>query len=181
MFNNFFGDVGDSAQEWDFRPWMHRMMELYSEVPKEKWHDPRIYSNSVSRTELERVVDTAISALFTGDEHARLRAQVEQARLKVGNQWASIPRLNLGLTEMPVPGQHDVRKDEFVTHAAPYLVEYLSSLGVMPAQEAEALISRRLTNYFVHRTGYQVSAGNARRIVDEIKAKSSNNLEESAA
>jgi hypothetical protein len=154
----------------DFRPYVHRALELYAglvKAPREKWHDPSIYSNDQDK--LEKIIDVSIPILFSGEELGQIERQIEEARLRMRNMYVSVPRLSLGNIVLPNPGQKDISQDDFVMQGAPLLVEYLSSLGIMPAVKAEEVVTRRLENYFVHRTGFQLSRERAIAIIDSLK------------
>lgn len=132
-------------------------------------HPLQTKGTSYKIKEQERIVDTALDVLLTGNEREQIRSKIDEARLKMRANWMSVPRLNLSAIRLPNPGQRDVTTDSFVTEAVPYVVEYLSNLGVMSVEEAEDLAVRRLTNYFVHNSGYQLSRTNAQKIVNILQ------------
>ncbi|MEN9626201.1 MAG: hypothetical protein RL557_529, partial [archaeon] len=126
----------------DFRPWIHRVLETYKGVPRSEWHDPSLYVPNTTSPQLESVVNNTLDILFTGEERAALQNNLETAKLNMRKSWASIPRLSLGAIKLPTPGQRSIERDEFVMNAAPFFVEYLSSLGVMESDEAERLMAQ---------------------------------------
>jgi hypothetical protein len=126
------------------------------------------------------MVNTALETLFTGEERTALEGKLETAKLRMRKGWASVPKLSLGAVSLPSPGQKNVRDDKFVTEAAPLFVEYMSTLGVMTEQEAEELMARKLTNYFIHNGGFQVNRDTAREIVGQLRKEDKQVLEEVA-
>lgn len=108
---------------------------------------------------LERVVSVLFTDVEAADINARLR----------GGSMPSVPRLSIGPTKIPSPGQKNVEDDELVINGAPLLVERLSSLGVMKPNEAEALVARKLENYFVHNSGFQLSREKALEILEKLR------------
>ena len=166
-----FKDILELTQT-DFRPYVHRFFEVFSGTSKEVWHDPGIYTgrNTQSSSQpLDIIVSSTIEALFTGVERVQLEAQLADARLKMRNGYASVPRLFLGNIVMPTPGQKDINSDGFVLNAAPLLIEYLHTLGIMSPEQAEEVVSRKLENYFVHRAGFQLSRDRAIQVVSQLK------------
>ncbi len=127
--------------------------------------------------ELTKLVDTVIPILFAGNEREQLQKKIEQAKLQMRGCWASVPKLNLGTIKIPAPGQRDINTDAFVTEATPYFIEYISSLGVMSASEAEELAEQKLINYFVHKGGFQLNRENATRIVSGLRKDNNKKLE----
>jgi len=167
-----FDDIASSTKT-DFRPYVHRALELYAEVPQEKYHDPRLYQRFDTQIneqrQIEQVSDLTIETLFTGEEREVLEKQMKDARLNMRNGYASVPRLCLGNIVMPNPGMKSVERDEFVANAAPLLVEYLHTLGVMTPVQAEEVVTRKLENYFVHKAGFQLSRGRAIEVIGSLK------------
>ena len=155
----------------DFRPYMHRIFEVWSGTPKEDWHNPLIYSQNGNIRELEQVIDSTVDLLFTGSERTEIEDKLKQAKLSMRKGWASVPRLSLGAVKLPTPGQNNALNDDFVTEAAPLFVEYMSTLGVMDAQEAEAIMAQRLTNYFIHKAGFQLNRSRAESLVDSLNGR----------
>ena len=135
-----FSDLESADRKGDFRPYIHRFLEMLTQVPRDEWHDPKIYAEGVSgglpQTGLEAIINPVIGVLFSNGEREQLEKQIGEAQLKMRKGWMSIPRLNLGTIQLPEPGMKSLEKDEFVTSAAPYLVEYLHKLGVMSREQA---------------------------------------------
>ncbi|GEM_PF-3082843 len=170
----YFRDVREHADPGDFRPYIQRMLELYADMPKKEWHDPALYGKPRSRHSspnpvLDPTVLVTIATLFTGDERETLEKRVHEAQLKLRGSWQSVPRLNLGQTILPAPGQRHIRDDEFVVRGSTYLVEQLTSLGIMKRKEAEKLVARKLEHYLVHRSGFQLSRERARTILTQFE------------
>lgn len=161
-----FKDVEATNPGNDYRPYFHRVMEIAAGYQREQWHDPKIYRGE---DRLEKILDSEIDFLFTGEDRTEIKTRIEEARLKMRSGWASVPKLNLGLVTLPNAGQRDIRTDEFVVEAAPYLIEYLHQLGVMASEEAEEIVFRKLTNYFVHDRGFQLNRERAEQIVGNLK------------
>jgi len=167
-YSHLFGDILKLHVN-DYRPYLHRVLELFSgrhEPPE--WHDSSIY-RSQDDSRLDSFVDSSLSLLFTGEERVQMEARLADARLKMRNGYASVPKLCLGNIVMPTPGMKSVERDEFVLNASPLLVEYLHTLGVMSQEQAEAVVSRKLENYFVHRAGFQLSRGRAVEIISGLR------------
>ncbi|HJO15027.1 MAG TPA: hypothetical protein QGG70_03180 [Candidatus Pacearchaeota archaeon] len=176
-----FDQIRKVAIEGDFRPYLHRIIEVHFGISKDQWHDPSIYTQHDSNQEqLDTMVNTALETLFTGEERTALEGKLETAKLRMRKGWASVPKLSLGAVSLPSPGQKNVRDDKFVTEAAPLFVEYMSTLGVMTEQEAEELMARKLTNYFIHNGGFQVNRDTAREIVGQLRKEDKQVLEEVA-
>jgi hypothetical protein len=155
----------------DFRPYVHRCFEVFSGTDEKEWHDPNIYAQGYTQSApqpLETIIESAIRILFSGDEREKLEKQVTEVRLKLRNGWASVPTLNLGNIVIPTPGQNSFENDQFVLNAAPLLIEYLHTLGIMTSEQAEELVARKLTNYIVHKSKFQLSRSKATEIVSQI-------------
>jgi hypothetical protein len=170
LLAKFYMDVEKVSKE-DFRPYFRRTLELIVGVPKEQWHDPRIYHSENQKEDptLNSLVDTSIKILFSGDERISIEQRVAEARLRIREGYISVPKLSLGNIILPNPGMKVVESDEFVLSAAPYVVEYLSALGVLDSKRAEELIAKKLENYFVHRRGFQLSMDKAVEILSQLK------------
>lgn len=164
---NIFRGINGLLKQ-DFRPYIARVFEAWC-LPEEDWQDPSFYLNE--NKDVEKFLDTTVETFFTGEERQRIERQINDARLKMRGTWLSIPRLNLGAIKLPTPGQRDITTDQFVVEAVPYVVEYLSTLGIMSHEEAERTLSQKLTNYFFHNTGFQLSRDRAKSIVDSLKSK----------
>jgi hypothetical protein len=172
LYHYGFDTINKKVDPRDFRPYLHRMLELYFEIPRRDWHNPAIYSdNGNNSQQLEKIVDSTIDLLFTGKEKDLLTAEIEKARLNMRKGWASIPRLSLGAIALPTPGQRNISHDEFVVNGSTYLVEYLSQLGIMESDRAEEMAAQKLVNYFIHRSGFQISQERAREIVQKLNDK----------
>ncbi|MAG28056.1 hypothetical protein CMI47_21225 [Candidatus Pacearchaeota archaeon] len=169
--------IGSIVNSGDFRPFLHRALEAYAEIPRNEWHNPLIYSESFDIQALDSVVNQTVETLFTGEERIALENKLETARLRMRKGWASIPKLSIGAVKLPTPGQKNVRDDSFVTEAAPFFIEYMSALGIMDEAEAEEVMARKLTNYFVHHGGFQLNQDRARQIVGQLREKDKQVLE----
>lgn len=130
--------------------------------------------------QLEKIVGNAVDILFTGDEKERVQRKIAEAQIRMRKSWASVPRLNLGPINLPTPGQKDITTDEFVVNAAPYVVESLHTLGIMNYDEAEQVVARQLTNYLVHRGGFQLSRISANKILTQLKNQDTKKISEVA-
>lgn len=171
-----FSDVIDLNSKWhngDFRPYLHRLIELYNDVPVEKRHDPSIYSSeSQARREmnangLEQVISRTIESLFTGDERTNMKKRFEEAKLVVNGQWSSIPKMNLGLVILPKIGGRE-NEVETILGGAALLANILSYTGVMPKEEAERMMAQRLTNRITG-SEFQLTRENAARVLEQLK------------
>jgi len=129
-----------------------------------------ILGQQEQQEDIDPVVDATISTLFVGNEREQMERQLKDARLNVRKGWASVPRLNLGSITLPTPGQGDVHKDEFVVSGGSLLIEYLAGLNVMSREQAEAIVAQRLENYFVHRSGFQMSRNRAEEILSGLSS-----------
>ncbi|MEN9626284.1 MAG: SNF2-related domain [archaeon] len=169
-FNHYGIDAITSAVDpQDFRLYIHRMIELFFEVPRKKWHSPSIYSSHPHTTDmkqLESVLDATLPLLFSGTEQTEFANRIQEAKLRMRNGYASVPTLNLGALQMPTPGQRNVMNDQFVMTGATYLVEVLSHYGQMPRDEALQTMTQKLTNYFMGR--FQVSRESARQVIKSL-------------
>jgi hypothetical protein len=150
-----FTDVLQATSR-DYRPHLHRVVELYLGIPKSSWHDPRMYS----ALDAIRLINGTAHALFDGSSYELVSKPL--ARLQGRSAWRSIPKLNLGPILLPQKGT------DTVVHGAPYLIEYLSKVDAMSAADAERVIIDRLTNYLVHKKGFQYSRERAGRILEEL-------------
>jgi len=176
-FYEEFRDISETGTE-DFHPYIHRALEIFAGVPQKDWHNPAIYGGLDKR--IEQVSDLTLSLLFTGEERVQMEARLADARLKMRNGYASVPKLCLGNIVMPTPGMKAIERDQFVLNASPLLVEYLHKLGVMTPEQAEEVVSRKLENYFVHRAGFQLSRDRAIQVVSQLKPSQINFQQEVA-
>ncbi len=160
----YFTDVEKTAQPGDFRPYVHRMLELYAGISQHYWHEPSKYTPDPA----EVLIAHSLTTLFTGEERETLERKLCAAKLQMKKGWASVPRLNLGNVQLPTPGQKDVRDDSYIVDGGMLLVEHLAALNVMSREEAEALIARRLEHYLLHKSGYQLSRGRAGTILNTL-------------
>ena len=135
------------------------------------------YQNEEIDESFEKIVAPSIEMLFAGDERKELQQKIEQARLRLGDTWSSVPRLSLGAIRLPNPVQNDISQDEFVREAAPYLIEYLGAMGIMTPEESEKVVGQKLINYFVHQAGFQLNKDRASNIVDNLR-KGSKDIKE---
>jgi hypothetical protein len=163
-----FGIEDMKSANGDWRPYLHRIVEVWAGTPLPNRHDPAIYSPNGSTRELEQVVNSTVDLLFTGSERSQIEEKLKQAKLNMRKGWASVPRLSLGAIKLPTPGQNNALDDDFVIDAAPFFVEYMSTLGVMDAKEAEAIMAQRLTNYFIHKAGFQLNRSRAESLVNAL-------------
>ncbi|MFC1723254.1 hypothetical protein ACFL0V_03885, partial [Nanoarchaeota archaeon] len=156
--------------------------ECYLVTPSGKWHDlddgpyegDEDYRDVLEATinkfldgenKYQQVLDSTMQTLFTEDEIADLGDKIKDARMSVG-RWASIPRLNLGPITLPTPGQNYVNEELF--EGGQLLIEYLSQLNVMPREEAEELVTRRLVHHYVHNTDFQYSREKAVELIQAL-------------
>ncbi len=116
----------------------------------------------------QEVLSSTIDTLFVGNEAAALKKDLQQAKLFVG-QWASIPRLNLGMVQMPTPGMKKSPEDDFLLMGGMLLVENLTAMQIKTREEAEELILRKLMHHYVHNEGFQLSREKAVEIIDRLK------------
>lgn len=173
-------EIAEKA-EGDYRPIMQRAFELFTDTPNQlQLNQIKIKSRGNISAELGIVIDQTIGILFAGEEREKIERQIKEARLKMRNQWQSVPRLNLGPIQLPTPGQKNVLTDEFVRDNSPYLVEYLATLGVMSVEEAEQLVARKLTHHIIHNSEYQLSRQHAHDIVRSLKSPKKRSKQEVA-
>lgn len=163
----------------DYRPYIHRMMELYAHVPQEQWHDPMIYnSNEQMQAKAQamnalNIIDEAVGMLFSGDERAGLEKSMKNARLQAKKDWASVPRLNLGAIRLP--GLSNGKYD-FLVQSTPLVIEYLHRWTSMAREDAEELIARRLAHCLMHDTDAQVSYDRAIEIRNMLESQIGNQI-----
>ncbi len=62
----------------------------------------------------------------------------------------------------------NIKNDSYVVDGGLFLVEHLSTLGVMSRAEAECLIARKLEHYLLHKSGYQLSRRRAQEIMHTL-------------
>lgn len=154
----FFGGDDLAAAGPDFRPYLHRMLELYRGVLRRAWHDPRQYLTQDAP--YPDALNRALALLFPEELDART------GRLSLRDGFASVPRLNLGAVQLPAPGLATLADSEFVQHGAPLVIEYLSTR--MDRRQAEALVEQRVTQYYLHRV--QKSRTDAHRLLGGLRA-----------
>lgn len=133
----------------DYRPYMQRVLELYS---------------GSCNLGLDRVIDHSIGMIFTGQEKLEIEQRVKNYRLTARNDFASVPRMNLGIIKLPAPGNHKEERS-FMIDSAPFLVEYVSAIGLMPRDQAEATVAQQLVNRLVHNSDFQLSRKNALEVL----------------
>lgn len=124
----------------DFRPYLRFALEAVKPIDGMEWVKPK------RQERLEDILGPALEALFTADERARLAADISSTRLRL-DHFASIPRLNLGPTQLPAAGQKDL--GDPISQGAPLLIELLAAH--MGRAEAEALVAHRLERYLLSR------------------------------
>lgn len=167
----FFDVYGILQDTWmdkqgcrDYRPYLHRMLELYWEIPKFKWHNPAVYlphdPTSMAQYATQAVLEKAIVALFP-----ERPAFLEDARMRLRAGFASVPSLNLGPTRLPAPGQQDHSQD-YLVQGGTLLVELLA--GSMGREEAEALVLQRLERHYLSQM--QISRAHAQDCFARLKA-----------
>ena len=156
----------------DFRPWVHRALEIASGLPKEQWHDPSIYSLSptkIKQAHETQTVNSLVDILFTGDEQTALQEQLQAARLKTGRWAVSVPKLSLGPITLPAPKGRDASQDALMISGAPLFVEQASQLGIMDEQQALTLLQDRLVQHYIHSTQYQLGVEQAREVIARLE------------
>lgn len=165
----FYEDI-EEVTKTDFRPYFARTVEIFSGIPRGKWHNPRFYTENLRDDSIE-IKNNILELLFSAEERKNLESKLEGARLNMRDGWMSVPRLSLGAIKLPTPGMKDIQRDEFVTKAAPLFVEYLSDMGLMEKKEAQKLMLRKLLNYFIHKSGFQLNSEIAMNIVKRLKGE----------
>ena len=148
-------------QKEDYRPYLHRMVEVWSEIPKKEWHDSRIYDFQTNL--IDQNIDYILTNFFSGNEKNQLEKRLQEAKLKIG-RWTSVPNLNLGLIKLPTPSN-----DNYAIKQGQLFIEVLSSLNIMTREEAHKSILPRLIRHYVHDSGFQKSKEKAREIVDSLR------------
>lgn len=157
----------------DYRPYLHRMFESLTGISRAKWHDPSIYSKQnetpeeVSQLNLKQAMDYAMSTLFTASERKDLDKRMK-VEMRLG-KWQSIPRLNVGLTELPAPGNRELSEYDNLVAGGYLIIEQLTQLNVMSREEAEAIVTRKMINHIIHNTKFQRSRDNALVVLQSLK------------
>ena len=164
-----FNDVERSKREGDFRPFIHRMLELYKGIREQEWHNPEIYLPK--KIDIEKIARETLELLVQGPDREVLEKRISESKLKIGRQWASIPRLNLGPIKLPTPGE---KSEIQLCSSIPLTLEYLDSLGVMNREEGIRYFTNLLTNRIVH-GGFQTNRELAGKILAQMR-----NLEQSS-
>ena len=139
----------------DYRPFLHRMLEMFANVQKNKWHNPAMYTGTP-------LIDEALPQYFTPQEVASIKEH-ERAFFQSRRDFASVPRLNLGPIVLPTPGA-DIATQLY--DRGQFVVEYLSQIGYMSRQEATALIAQRVINHLMQ--DFQRSPEAARTILGKL-------------
>jgi len=163
-----FNDILSVAK--DFRPYVHRMLEIYAGLPEDQWHDPIIYNPELQEQEenIDRTIEEMLNNFYSTNESKELKEKLQQAKLKSG-RWVSIPNLNLGIVSLPVP-KNDNHRESYTFKGGQLFVEVLSSLNIMTREEAHKSILPRLIRHYVHDSGFQKSKEKAREIVDSLRS-----------
>ncbi len=65
----------------DYRPYIHRMLELMAEVPKEQWHDPAIYGKIKIESSYQGISQDPISFLHEASNRLGLELTLSQGNL----------------------------------------------------------------------------------------------------
>ncbi|MBI4439139.1 hypothetical protein HY640_04360 [Candidatus Woesearchaeota archaeon] len=146
----------------DYRPFLYRMLELYAGVPAAEWHNPRVY---LIDRRLPQVFDY-LELVFPEREAAMLKGKMEDARLRLRDNWSSVPRLNLGMKQLPNPAPNLLA---YVASGSEFLVESLHVLGIMTPQEARQYVGQRVVNYVMHHTDFQRNPVAASRILAGLR------------
>jgi hypothetical protein len=154
LYKNF-KDINEEIK--DFRPYIHRMMELFTQKPEKDWHDPTIYQENITT-----VLSDIVQKLFSGEE----RERIEKALLGTQDVWSSVPKLNLGIVKLPTPGNKEIND---ILHNTPLLIECVSSIGLMSPKEAEEIVTQKLENYCLQNSRFQVSKAYAAEVIQRIK------------
>ena len=153
------GNVRLAKGVYDYRTFVHRMLEHFAGVPKEKWHDSKVYSENNGLS----TIASYVKMLFPESEAAEL---AKQMKLRMQGGFGSVPRLSLGIKQLPNPGT-DLAG--YIANGAPLLVEYLHQLGIMSPAEARDMVAKRVTNYIMHQTSFQRSPQEARQIIQALQ------------
>ncbi|MBI4439140.1 hypothetical protein HY640_04365 [Candidatus Woesearchaeota archaeon] len=157
-------------KKFDYRPFVQRMLELFSKKSPDELHNPSDYWNdgnfAVAHTEISSFVQDYSGLIFDLSQSGLASRVAEQARLVPGRVWASVPKLSLGIKSLPSPA---VNLDGYVVSGAPLMVELLSELGIMSLAEARATVAQRVANYVMRNTRFQHSPADAQRILASIK------------
>lgn len=181
----------------DYRPFVHRMVEMLASVPKEQWHNPAIYTQTTEQTAGQSTVQSAYSLtaqlmentnaacydtdiilanLFSGDELVRMQKLIKKTsltarNLTVRNGLLSIPKLCLGVKILAKNGnsKSDISAQDVINGSA-YLIELLSLSADAEIRtiDAENRITRALMNYIFNNTDVQTNVHSAEMIVNQL-------------
>lgn len=158
-FPAFFKDVKRETKEnLDFRPWVHRSLEVMSKTPSEFWHNPIMYTNPA-----EIVLERSLEILCEDQQKQTIKDQIRKSSQLQLFEFESVPRLNLGAFLLP---DNRIGETE-VLEAAPLVIENLSRIGIMSREEAENLYVKKLTSNYLSK-GFQQSRRKAKRILKTI-------------
>ncbi|MBI4439138.1 hypothetical protein HY640_04355 [Candidatus Woesearchaeota archaeon] len=154
----------EDANSLDYRPFVRRTIELFQIADLVK-----------SSSRLEEAVDrmcefdnlkSYVALVFPESEAVKLKGQMDEVYLKTRGRWASVPKLSLGIKQLPDPGANLAG---YIAAGAPLLVEYLSSFGILSPVEARAVVAQKVANYVLHHTGFQRSPSEALRILEALR------------
>lgn len=159
----------------DYRPWLHRMLELLEGYEPSEWHNPKEYPSASHIVQCSKTNDIAnevalaefaLQKLFSGSELDSMQQMLKKARIKSG-KFASIPRLNLGPTIIQDNSHEDNWHGdinyESIAQGSVYLIEALKNAG-MRKSDAENRITAALTHYIFQQTDAQVNMQTMQRI-----------------
>jgi hypothetical protein len=145
-----FSDI-DALYTRDFRPYLHRLLEICNKTPKKSWHSPDIYMKKPSDDRMaiaKQLLPPEIFERFCGK-----------------NAWPSIPTMNIGVVKMPSTG---MKLEDKMVEETPYLIEQLAQLGIMRIDEAEEFVTSRLITHFLQR--FQTDKKEFKAFVNKIRA-----------
>lgn len=162
----------------DFRPYLLRAMEVFQGIKIKNFHDPNIWSLEDPQQVLaeEDSIVNAMNVFFTPSERSELEQRMQNANLSLG-KWASIPRLSVGSTELPVPGIREMNPEDYLMQGGLLLLENLKAMGMITREEAV----QKFSNVVIHRLGFQKNVQRARQVVSALKRLNDNAAEEVSA
>lgn len=134
----------------DFKPYLHRLIELYSDVPKEKWASPLTHLDEEEAYKI--FVNKGIDFLFGEDS---ISSQLK-ASLNLRQGVISVPRLNLGCVILNGVNNGTHAIDSAIA-SMPYIAEALHLYCNMTQQEAQDAVEKRLAHHLLHNTDVQIS------------------------
>ena len=162
--------IGEVSEPGDYRPFLQEVLERLYNTSEDQRKDPLLFSDKRQK-EMDEGINTflhdSVDALFLGEEKEDMKEKLKQARILAG-KWISIPRLNLGPSLIPAPGQRKLDDLDYVLRGGDLLIEALHLLEV-PKEELEDLMLRKTLHKIRHTTRYQHSRKDAFEVMRKVR------------